>query len=183
MVVSPSPSSFASQRRRIAIRGRPISDPPLCLTQPVDCRPSLPSIARSSSIQSLPPPTSFSFVCHLTQPKRTDLSCSLSPSEVTFEFLGFTAGLIGDSSPLLGITRLICASFGITRLICASFGITRLICASFGITRLICASDEITRLIDVRVWRGARRMREGHMDASGFLYASADHNILELLGT
>ncbi|TYK30534.1 ty3-gypsy retrotransposon protein [Cucumis melo var. makuwa] len=29
----------------------------------------------------------------------------------------------------------------------------------------------------------ARRMREGHMDASGFLYASADHYILELLGT
>ncbi|TYK07953.1 hypothetical protein E5676_scaffold265G00730 [Cucumis melo var. makuwa] len=26
----------------------------------------------------------------------------------------------------------------------------------------------------------ARRMREGHMDASGFLYASADHCILEL---
>ncbi|KAA0037354.1 hypothetical protein E6C27_scaffold278G00480 [Cucumis melo var. makuwa] len=77
------------------------------------------------------------------------------------------------------ITRLLCVSFGITRLICASFGITRLICASFGITRLICASDGITRLIDVRVWRGAdrrgaRRMRKGHMDASGFLYASAD---------
>ncbi|KAA0065463.1 hypothetical protein E6C27_scaffold17G001530 [Cucumis melo var. makuwa] len=54
-----------------------------------------------------------------------------------------------------------------------------LICASFGITRLICASFEITRLIGVRVQRGAdrreaRRMREGHMDASGFLYASAD---------
>ncbi|KAA0059774.1 hypothetical protein E5676_scaffold896G00300 [Cucumis melo var. makuwa] len=72
-----------------------------------------------------------------------------------------------------GITRPICLSFEITRLICASFGITRLICASFGITRLICASDGITRLIDVRVWRGvdrrgARRMREGHMDASSF---------------
>ncbi|TYK07894.1 ty3-gypsy retrotransposon protein [Cucumis melo var. makuwa] len=57
-------------------------------------------------------------------------------------------------------------------LIRASFGITRLICASFGITRLICASFEITRLIGVRVQRGAdrrgaRRMREGHMDASG----------------
>ncbi|KAA0050682.1 pol protein [Cucumis melo var. makuwa] len=67
---------------------------------------------------------------------------------------------------------MICASFGITRLICASFGITRLIGASFGITRLIRVSFEITRL--VRVQRGARRMREGHMDASGFLYASAD---------
>ncbi|TYK22547.1 hypothetical protein E5676_scaffold7461G00010 [Cucumis melo var. makuwa] len=78
-----------------------------------------------------------------------------------------------------GIMRLLCVSFGITRLICASFGITRLIWASFGITRLICASNGITRLIDIRVWRGAdrrgaRRMREGHMDASGFLYASAD---------
>ncbi|TYK19749.1 hypothetical protein E5676_scaffold3861G00020 [Cucumis melo var. makuwa] len=66
------------------------------------------------------------------------------------------------------ITRLICASFRITRLICVSFGITRLICASFWNTRLICTSDEITRLIDVRVWRGARRMREGHVDASSF---------------
>ncbi|TYK11903.1 gag protease polyprotein [Cucumis melo var. makuwa] len=78
---------------------------------------------------------------------------------------------------------LIRASFGITRLICAFFGITRLIRASFGIIRLIRASFGITRLIDVffevRVQRGAdrrgaRRMREGHMDASGFLYASAD---------
>ncbi|KAA0048099.1 hypothetical protein E6C27_scaffold385G001770 [Cucumis melo var. makuwa] len=64
-------------------------------------------------------------------------------------------------------------SFGIPRLICVSFGITRLICASFWITRLICASDGIIRLIDVRVWRGAnrrgaRRMREGHMDTSSF---------------
>ncbi|TYK22031.1 hypothetical protein E5676_scaffold318G00020 [Cucumis melo var. makuwa] len=82
-----------------------------------------------------------------------------------------------------GITRLIRASFGITRLIRASFGITRLICASCGITRLIDASFGITRLIrapfGVRVQRGADqreagRMREGHMDASGFLYASAD---------
>ncbi|KAA0045952.1 hypothetical protein E6C27_scaffold243G005000 [Cucumis melo var. makuwa] len=99
-----------------------------------------------------------------------------------------------------GITRLICASFGITRLICASFGITRLICASFGITRLIGVSFGVTRLIRasfgitrlmcafyrttrllrrVRVQRGADqreagRMREGHMDASGFLYASTD---------
>ncbi|KAA0040416.1 gag protease polyprotein [Cucumis melo var. makuwa] len=60
-----------------------------------------------------------------------------------------------------------------------AFGITRLIGVSFGITRLICVSFGITRLIRVRVQqgadrRGARRMREGHMDASGFLYASAD---------
>ncbi|KAA0046947.1 ty3-gypsy retrotransposon protein [Cucumis melo var. makuwa] len=77
-----------------------------------------------------------------------------------------------------GIPRLICVSFRITRLIFASFGMTRLICVSFGITILICASFGITRLICVRVWRGtdrrgARRMHEGHMDAS-FLYASAD---------
>ncbi|KAA0046183.1 hypothetical protein E6C27_scaffold376G00450 [Cucumis melo var. makuwa] len=79
-----------------------------------------------------------------------------------------------------GSTRLIRASLGITRLIGVSFGITRLIRASFGITRLICAFYGTTRLL-CRVRgqrgadrRGARRMREGHMDASGFLYASAD---------
>ncbi|KAA0061256.1 gag protease polyprotein [Cucumis melo var. makuwa] len=88
-----------------------------------------------------------------------------------------------------GSTRLICASFGSTRLICASFGSTRLICASFGSTRLICASSGSTRLIcafygttrllsRVRAQRGADRReagrtREGHMDASGFLIASA----------
>ncbi|TYK28926.1 hypothetical protein E5676_scaffold120G00070 [Cucumis melo var. makuwa] len=80
-----------------------------------------------------------------------------------------------------GITRLICASFGITRLIRASFGITRLIGVSFGVTRLIHASFEIHET-DVRVQRGAdrrgaRRMREGHMDASGFLYTSADAEV------
>ncbi|TYK27503.1 hypothetical protein E5676_scaffold1817G00050 [Cucumis melo var. makuwa] len=74
-----------------------------------------------------------------------------------------------------GSTRLICASFGSTRLICASFGSTRLICASFGSTRLICAFYGTTRLLcRVGVQRGADRreagrMREGHMDASGFL--------------
>ncbi|KAA0043071.1 gag protease polyprotein [Cucumis melo var. makuwa] len=79
-----------------------------------------------------------------------------------------------------GSTRLICASFGSTRLIGASLGITRLIGVSFGITRLICAFYGTTRLLcRVRVQRGADRreagrMREGHMDASGFLYASAD---------
>ncbi|TYK05287.1 hypothetical protein E5676_scaffold108G001070 [Cucumis melo var. makuwa] len=76
-------------------------------------------------------------------------------------------------------TRLICASLGSTRLICASFGSTRLICASFGSTRLICAFYGTTRLLcRVRAQRGADRreagrMREGHMDASGFLIASA----------
>ncbi|KAA0034005.1 hypothetical protein E6C27_scaffold400G00710 [Cucumis melo var. makuwa] len=78
-----------------------------------------------------------------------------------------------------GSTRLICASFGSTRLICASFGSTRLICASFGSTRLICAFYGTTRLLcRVGVQRGADqreagRMREGHMEASGFLFASA----------
>ncbi|KAA0065934.1 hypothetical protein E6C27_scaffold62G00010 [Cucumis melo var. makuwa] len=64
----------------------------------------------------------------------------------------------------------ICASFGSTRLICASFGSTRLICAFYGTTRLLCR---------VRAQRGADRREagrthEGHMDASGFLIASAD---------
>ncbi|KAA0047923.1 hypothetical protein E6C27_scaffold133G002080 [Cucumis melo var. makuwa] len=79
-----------------------------------------------------------------------------------------------------GSTRLICASFENTRLICASFGSNRLICASFGSTRLICAFYGTTRLLcRVRAQRGADRReagrtREGHMDASGFLIASAD---------
>ncbi|KAA0050010.1 hypothetical protein E6C27_scaffold13G001940 [Cucumis melo var. makuwa] len=75
---------------------------------------------------------------------------------------------------------MICASFESTRLICASLGITRLIGVSFGITRLICAFYGTTRLLcRIRAQRGADRreagrMREGHMNASGFLYASAD---------
>ncbi|KAA0067099.1 pol protein [Cucumis melo var. makuwa] len=79
-----------------------------------------------------------------------------------------------------GITRLIGVSFESTRLICASFGITRLIGVSFGITRLICAFYGTTRLLcRVRAQRGADRReagrtREGHMDVSGFLIASAD---------
>ncbi|TYK13604.1 hypothetical protein E5676_scaffold299G001040 [Cucumis melo var. makuwa] len=52
---------------------------------------------------------------------------------------------------------------------CASFGSTRLICAFYGTTRLLCR---------VRAQRGADRREagrtpEGHMDASGFLIASA----------
>ncbi|TYK05095.1 hypothetical protein E5676_scaffold1317G00710 [Cucumis melo var. makuwa] len=79
-----------------------------------------------------------------------------------------------------GSTKLICASFGSTRLICASLGIARLIGVSFGITRLICAFYGTTRLLcRVRAQLGADRreagsMREGHMDASDFLIASAD---------
>ncbi|KAA0049957.1 NAC-alpha domain-containing protein 1 [Cucumis melo var. makuwa] len=78
-----------------------------------------------------------------------------------------------------GSTRLIRASFGSTRLIRASFGSTRLIRASFGSTRLICAFYGTTRLLcRVKAQRGADRReagrtREGHMDASGFLIASA----------
>ncbi|KAA0050692.1 hypothetical protein E6C27_scaffold673G001770 [Cucumis melo var. makuwa] len=104
-----------------------------------------------------------------------------------------------DRESGFGCTRLMCASFGSTRLICASFGSTRLMCASYGSTRLICASFESTRLIcasfgstrlicafygttrllcRVRAQRGADRREagrthEGHMDASGFLIASA----------
>ncbi|KAA0063395.1 gag protease polyprotein [Cucumis melo var. makuwa] len=83
-----------------------------------------------------------------------------------------------------GITRLIRASFGITRLICGSLGITRLIRASFRITGLMCAFYEpLDCLRRVRVQRGADRrevgrMREGHMDASGFPYASADGSLV-----
>ncbi|TYK24144.1 hypothetical protein E5676_scaffold610G00470 [Cucumis melo var. makuwa] len=79
-----------------------------------------------------------------------------------------------------GSTRLIGAAFGSTRLMCASFGSTRLICASFGRTRLICAFYGTTRLLcRVRAQRGADRReagrtREGHMDESDFLIASAD---------
>ncbi|KAA0060413.1 pol protein [Cucumis melo var. makuwa] len=78
-----------------------------------------------------------------------------------------------------GSTRLMCASFGSTRLMCASFGSTRLMCASFGSTRLICAFYGTTRLlcrVRAQRWadrREAGRTREGHMDASGFLIASA----------
>ncbi|KAA0059142.1 hypothetical protein E6C27_scaffold430G00540 [Cucumis melo var. makuwa] len=84
-----------------------------------------------------------------------------------------------DVDGLAWTEGLMCASFGSTRLMCASFGSTRLICASFGSTRLICAFYGTTRLLcRVRAQRGvdrreAGRTREGHMDASGFLIASA----------
>ncbi|TYK20431.1 hypothetical protein E5676_scaffold604G00190 [Cucumis melo var. makuwa] len=119
----------------------------------------------------------------------TDVGCSVYCSYVN----GLRCGLKLSTRLIcasFGSTRLICASFGSTRLICASLGITRLVGVSFKITRLIRASFRITRLIcafygstrllcRVRVQRGADRreagrMREGHMDASGFLYASAD---------
>ncbi|TYK19169.1 hypothetical protein E5676_scaffold522G00990 [Cucumis melo var. makuwa] len=52
---------------------------------------------------------------------------------------------------------------------CASLGSTRLICAFYGTTRLLCRVGA-QRGADRRE---AGRMREGHMDASGFLIASA----------
>ncbi|KAA0062237.1 pol protein [Cucumis melo var. makuwa] len=100
--------------------------------------------------------------------------------------LGVSFGITRLIRASFGITRLIRASFGITRLICASFGITRLICASFGVTRLIGVSFGVTRLVRVQRGadrRGARRMREGHMDASGFLYASTDVFLLLSVST
>ncbi|KAA0067404.1 hypothetical protein E5676_scaffold313G001370 [Cucumis melo var. makuwa] len=83
--------------------------------------------------------------------------------ELTLKFSGSAADLIGDSSPFLGITRLICVSFGITRLVCASFGITRLIGVSFGVTRLIRASFGIARLMCKGIARG--RPTRGKKDA------------------
>ncbi|KAA0047110.1 hypothetical protein E5676_scaffold1317G00100 [Cucumis melo var. makuwa] len=83
--------------------------------------------------------------------------------ELTLKFSGSATDLIGDSSPLLGITKRICASSGITRLICASFGITRLIGVSFGVTRLIRASFGITRLMCKGIARG--RPTRGKKDA------------------
>ncbi|KAA0043089.1 hypothetical protein E6C27_scaffold9392G00030 [Cucumis melo var. makuwa] len=83
--------------------------------------------------------------------------------------------LIGASS---GSTRLMCASFGSTKLICASFGSTGLICAFYGTTRLLCRAPPNRKLTVVRARlgadrRGAERMREGHMDVSDFIFASA----------
>ncbi|KAA0033252.1 gag-protease polyprotein [Cucumis melo var. makuwa] len=112
----------------------------------------------------------------------TDVGCSVRGSLLS-GFWSWSLVVEGRTRLICascGSTRLICASSGSTRLICASLGITRLIGVSFGITRLICAFYGTTRLLcRVRVQRGADRreagrMREGHMDASGFLYASAD---------
>ncbi|KAA0063127.1 hypothetical protein E5676_scaffold1213G00010 [Cucumis melo var. makuwa] len=112
----------------------------------------------------------------------TDVGCSVRGSLLS-GFWSWSLVVEGRTRLIcasFGSTRLICASFESTRLICASLGITRLIGVSFGITRLICAFYGTTRLLcRVRVQQGADRqeagrMREGHMDASGFLYASAD---------
>ncbi|TYK28205.1 hypothetical protein E5676_scaffold258G00130 [Cucumis melo var. makuwa] len=108
----------------------------------------------------------------------TDAGCSVRGSLLS-GLWSWSLVVEGRSTRLIcasfGSTRLIRASLGISRLIGVSFGITRLIRASFGITRLICAFYGTTRLLcRVRVQRGvdrrgARRMREGHMDASGSL--------------
>ncbi|KAA0039169.1 pol protein [Cucumis melo var. makuwa] len=109
----------------------------------------------------------------------TDAGCSDCCRRFSMDG-GVTVSFIYGVVYLTEITRLICAFFESTRLICASLGITRLIGVSFGITRLICAFYGTTRLLcRVRVQRGADRreagrMREGHMDVSGFLIASAD---------
>ncbi|TYJ97506.1 gag-protease polyprotein [Cucumis melo var. makuwa] len=87
-----------------------------------------------------------------------------------------------------GITRLMCISNGNTRLICISDGITRLICVSFEITRLIdvcvlryhktvlcrvpinkklmaiALSRPVIKVMYEADRRGARRIREGHME-------------------
>ncbi|TYK31586.1 hypothetical protein E5676_scaffold172G00850 [Cucumis melo var. makuwa] len=93
-------------------------------------------------------------------------------------WIGVSFGITRLIRTSFGITRLICASFGITRLICVSLGITSRIGVSFGITRLIRTSFGITGLMCKGTARADRReagrMREGHIDASGFLYASAD---------
>ncbi|KAA0048691.1 gag protease polyprotein [Cucumis melo var. makuwa] len=134
---------------------------------------------------------------HVTRPLvvacvLSDWNCMSMDLEVTVRYV-VVIGLDIDHGVWMGKdnglvwtegTRLICASFGSTRLICASFGITRLIGVSFGITRLICAFYGTTRLLcRVRAQRGAdrrgaERMREGHMDASGFLIASADGSLV-----
>ncbi|KAA0060796.1 gag protease polyprotein [Cucumis melo var. makuwa] len=114
------------------------------------------------------------------------MSC-LGVGELTLKFSSFMAGLFGDSSLLLGGTKGLEISwvdcvYAVERCFSFIYGVAYLIgMVSFGITRLICASFGITRL--VRVWRGAdrrgaRRMREGHMDASGFLYASANYYVV-----
>ncbi|TYK29154.1 UBN2 domain-containing protein [Cucumis melo var. makuwa] len=97
-----------------------------------------------------------------------DWNCmSMDFKVLRLDGLVWTEGLICAS---IGITRLIGVSFGITRLIRASFGSTRLMCAFYGTTRLLCR----VRVQGGADQRGARRMCEGHMDAYGFLYASAD---------
>ncbi|KAA0025367.1 gag protease polyprotein [Cucumis melo var. makuwa] len=171
--------------------------------------------------------------CRVEQRSVLELRLQADPSrirELTLKFSGSAAGLIGDSSPFLGVdsieehNQVSGKGFPTTRprievgnlvihrglysivrilamelcpgrtsvtvvdglvwtegLIGVSFRVTRLIRVSFGITRLIRASSEITRLVRVQRGadrRGARRMREGHMDASGFFYASADGSLV-----
>ncbi|KAA0051813.1 hypothetical protein E6C27_scaffold60G002280 [Cucumis melo var. makuwa] len=98
-----------------------------------------------------------------------DWNCMSMDLEVTVRYV-VVIGLDIDHGVWTGKDNGLVWTEGSTRLICASFGSTRLICAFYGTTRLLCR---------VRAQRGADRreagrMREGHMDASGFLIASAD---------
>ncbi|KAA0043121.1 hypothetical protein E5676_scaffold592G00050 [Cucumis melo var. makuwa] len=105
-----------------------------------------------------------------------DWNCMSMDLEVTVTRMA-TEDTVRLMCASFGSTRLMCASFGSTRLISASFGSTRLRCASFGSTRLICAFYGTTRLLCKGTGgadrREAGRTREGHMDVSGFLIASA----------
>ncbi|TYK29835.1 gag-protease polyprotein [Cucumis melo var. makuwa] len=91
-------------------------------------------------------------LCHLRcSPSSSRVLEQVVVEEVTLEFRNFTASTVEANSPLLGWIR------------------------------LDADLNEILATSQVRVWRGAdrrgaRRMREGHMDASGFLYASTDGN-------
>ncbi|KAA0026157.1 gag protease polyprotein [Cucumis melo var. makuwa] len=160
VVVSPFPSSSASQRRH-AVTRQPISRRLTFSRHLQVCRSSLPQqhvafpppyATRCSPEVVMRPPsvvvTYFSKPNSLfTEPCKSFPSV-LSPgvSEITLEFWGFMTSAVGANSPLLGFIYGVAyltgtVSFGIPRLICASFGITRLICASFGITRLICKGN------------------------------------------
>ncbi|KAA0062239.1 ty3-gypsy retrotransposon protein [Cucumis melo var. makuwa] len=191
---SASPSSSASQRQRTAVRGRPISDSPLCLTnQSTTDRLYLQSCillwANRRLCQFPSPP--YATQCSLEESIRSEyrywnktwnyLSFLEGVRELTIESLGFTTGLIGDNSPLLGWIRL---DADLNEILATS-QTDMCILRDHETDMCILQDHEIAMC---KVWRGAdrrgaRRMREGHIDASGSLYASADHNILELLGT
>ncbi|KAA0060713.1 hypothetical protein E6C27_scaffold496G00190 [Cucumis melo var. makuwa] len=116
---SPSPSSSTSQHQRIAVCGRPIFDL-LCVSrnQSTADRLYLEShvLLRSNRRFCQLPSPPYATRCNPEEPIRFEyrywnktwnyLSFLKGVRELTLEFLGFTAGLIGDSSPLLGWIRL-----------------------------------------------------------------------------
>ncbi|TYK11960.1 ty3-gypsy retrotransposon protein [Cucumis melo var. makuwa] len=130
------------------------------------------SVIRSCAVDAL----SLSLrLCHL----RRSLSSFHVPEQAVLPFLPCFFPSDHRRVDSLGVDSikghsqvLVSFIYGVAYLIgTVSFGITRLIYASFGITRL------------VRVWRGAdrpgaRRMREDHIDTSGFLYAFADYYVV-----